>query len=153
MTRKSLLIAGLTLVATAASASPSSAQSLDLTQYKGKVVYLDFWASWCAPCRLSFPWLASLQSAYRREGLTVVAVNVDHNRADAERFLSNEGSNFGIIYDPKGLIASKYNVVGMPMSVLIDKDGKVRFKHVGFYPQDEATYLSQVNQLLSEARP
>ena len=137
-------------LALAPAAGASTAPSFDLAAYKGKVVYLDFWASWCAPCRQSFPWMENVQSAYGPKGVVVVAVNVDHDRAAAERFLEDHAANFDVVYDPKGQIASKFKVSGMPMTVLIDRDGKVRFSHVGFYEQKEDAYASQINQLVAE---
>src|SRR5689334_21183120 len=65
----------------------SLSEPLDLSPLRGRVVYLDFWASWCAPCRQSFPWMESMQQTYAAQGLSVLAINVDHDRADAERFL------------------------------------------------------------------
>jgi len=131
-------------------ADASQANALDLSAYRGKVVYLDFWASWCAPCRESFPWMADVQSSYGPKGFVVVAVNVDHDRAAAEQFLSAHYANFKIIYDPKGMIASKYKVTGMPMSFLIGKDGHIATSHIGFVESKEETYASQIAQFLSQ---
>ncbi len=141
--------------ATAAMAAWLPAQAnqpadLDLSAYRGKVVYLDFWASWCAPCQESFQWMADMQSSYGHRGLVVIAVNVDHDHSAAERFLSSHFANFKIIYDPKGQIASKYKVSGMPMAFLIAKDGHVASSHNGFFENKEDAYASQIAQLLSQ---
>jgi len=138
-----------------ASAPGMAGTGLDLHRFAGKVVYLDFWASWCAPCRQSFPWMQALESTYQNQGLAVVAVNVDHNRADAERFLDMFASdsqrvNFPIVFDPQGDLAKQYKVVGMPTSVLIDRHGVVRFVHVGFQAAARNAYEQQVRQLLAE---
>jgi thiol-disulfide isomerase/thioredoxin len=146
----SALAATALAAAHAAAAAPAP---LDLSAYRGKVVYLDFWASWCAPCRLSFPWLADLQSTYGDKGLVVLAVNVDHDRAAADRFLQTNFSDFKVVFDPKGQIASTYKIRGMPSSVLIGRDGRVRFSHVGFFQEKEGDYASQINQLLAEKAP
>jgi len=152
MTLRPLLASAIAAMALGA-AHAAAAPALDLSAYKGKVVYLDFWASWCAPCRLSFPWMADLQSSFAQKGLVVIAVDVDHDRAAAERFLQGNFTDFRVVFDPKGEIASKYRISGMPSSVLIGRDGRVRFSHVGFFQQKEGDYVSQVNQLLAEKAP
>ncbi len=142
-----LLVLGLLLSGAAASAP---APVLDLSPYKGKVVYLDFWASWCAPCRVSFPWMSQTQVAFERQGLVVIAVNVDHDRALADEFLRTNVSQFKIVYDPVGSLAGAYNIKGMPTSILIDRDGKVRYVHTGFFEKQENVYRSHIAELLSE---
>ena len=82
---------------------PALADDLDLSAYKGKVVYLDFWASWCVPCRLSFPWMNELQQEYAGKGFTVVAVNMDHDGAAAQQFLSQMPASFKIVFDPRAM--------------------------------------------------
>ena len=128
----------------------TQAAGLDLAPYKGKVVYLDFWASWCAPCRQSFPWMNQLQQAYGPKGFVVIAVNVDHERALADEFLRQTQPNFKIVYDANGEIATTYSFKDMPTSVLIDRDGKVRFVHQGFFPEKEDLYASHINSLINE---
>jgi thiol-disulfide isomerase/thioredoxin len=129
---------------------PSHANApLDLDSYRGRVVYLDFWASWCAPCRESFPWMQAMKDTYERRGLTVVAVNLDHDRADAERFLQQFHPNFEVRFDPKGALAEHFKVEGMPTSVLIDRQGVPRFTHIGFRPTDREAYESQLRDLLA----
>ena len=131
---------------------PVQAQDFSLSAYKGHVVYLDFWASWCTPCRLSFPWMNALQREYRSKGLVVVAVNVDHDRALADQFLQQTPAAFKVIYDPKGQIAEKYNVKDMPTSFVIGRDGKVRYIHSGFTQSREGEYEAHVMSLLSGGR-
>ena len=120
---------------------------LDLAKYKGKVVYLDFWASWCGPCRLSFPYMELLRSAYARKEFVVIAVNVDHSRERADAFLNQVGGNVPVVYDPKGAIAAKYHVSEMPTSVLIGRDGRVRFVHQGFFETKTPQYESHIEEL------
>ena len=139
-----LLFAGLP--ASVAQAAPA----LDLSAYKGKVVYLDFWASWCTPCRQSFPWMNDLEATYGKEGLVVIAINVDHDHGLAEDFLQDNSANFKILFDPNGRIASQFNFHDMPTSYLIGRDGKIRYVHSGFYPGREGEYLSHLQKLLSE---
>lgn len=132
---------------------PAKADGLDLSAYKGKVVYLDFWASWCNPCRVSFPWMNDLQETYGRRGLVIIAVNVDHDRELADEFLQANNAKFKIVYDPDGKIARQYNFKDMPTSFLIGRDGKVHYVHNGFYPNREGSYLFDVNKLLDEKAP
>ena len=144
-------IAFAAFVALAVFAGPSRAAStLDLGAYRGKVVYLDFWASWCGPCKQSFPWMKSLQHTYGRRGLVVVAVDLDRDRADAQRFLARFHPDFRVVYDPVGALAQKYAVAGMPTTLLIDRRGRVRDRHIGFLPSKAAGYERQVEQLLAQ---
>jgi cytochrome c biogenesis protein CcmG, thiol:disulfide interchange protein DsbE len=123
---------------------------LDLDEFRGRVVYLDFWASWCGPCRQSFPWMQTMKRTYENQGLTVVAVNLDTDRAAADRFLVQFHPTFDVRFDPGGELAEVYKVQGMPSSVLIDRHGVARFMHVGFRPVDGAVYEAQVRELLAE---
>ena len=129
---------------------PACAEGIDLSAYRGKVVYLDFWASWCTPCRLSFPWMNELQQLYGPEGLVVIGVNVDHDRELAQEFLRSTPGQFKIIYDPRGALAGKYDVKGMPTSFLIGRDGKIHYTHAGFVQNQEGSYLSDVKSLLDQ---
>jgi cytochrome c biogenesis protein CcmG, thiol:disulfide interchange protein DsbE len=124
--------------------------SLDLAGLRGRVVYLDFWASWCGPCRQSFPWMETMKSTYEVHGLEIVAINLDKNRADADKFLKQFHPTFDVRFDPRGELAELYEVQGMPSSVLIDRHGVVRFTHVGFRPVDGAIYEAQLRELLAE---
>ncbi|MDE2110544.1 MAG: TlpA family protein disulfide reductase [Alphaproteobacteria bacterium] len=135
------------------SAVPAHANGLDLNAYKGKVVYLDFWASWCNPCRMSFPWMNELQRLYGSRGFVVIGVNVDHDRELADEFLQANGAQFKIIYDPDGVIASQYNFKDMPTSYLIGRDGKVHYVHAGFYQNREMSYVADISKLLNEKAP
>jgi cytochrome c biogenesis protein CcmG/thiol:disulfide interchange protein DsbE len=128
----------------------AQAADLDLNAYRGKVVYLDFWASWCGPCKQSFPWMETLKDAYGRQGLTVIAVNLDMDRADADKFLERFRPTFEVRFDPKGELAALYKVRAMPSSVLIDRHGVARFTHEGYRPVDGAAYEAQVRELLAE---
>ena len=116
-----------------------------LNQYKGQVVLLDFWASWCSPCRRSFPWFIAMQSKYQQQGLKVIAVNIDVERSDADAFLAEFAVNFNIIYDPDAVIGRQYQLKGMPSSFLIDKEGIVRFQHTGFVADKLAKIVKEKN--------
>ena len=129
---------------------PVYASPLDLANLGGRVVYLDFWASWCGPCRQSFPWMEILKSTYGAQGLEIITVNLDRDRADADKFLKQLHPTFDVRFDPKGELAELYKIQGMPSSVLIDRHGVTRFTHVGFRPVDGPLYEAQVRQLLAE---
>jgi thiol-disulfide isomerase/thioredoxin len=105
---------------------------LQLANLRGKVVIVDFWASWCAPCRRSFPWLNEMQAKYRDRGLVIIGVNVDRERAEAERFLKQTPADFHIVYDPDGSLAARYQIPGMPSSYVIGRDGQQAGVHIGF---------------------
>jgi cytochrome c biogenesis protein CcmG, thiol:disulfide interchange protein DsbE len=104
---------------------------------RGKVVYVDFWASWCGPCRKSFPWMSELQQRHAAEGLQVVAVNVDEKREDAVAFLAKVPARFTIAYDPAGATPKAYGVKGMPSSALVGRDGQLLWMHTGFNEADK----------------
>jgi cytochrome c biogenesis protein CcmG/thiol:disulfide interchange protein DsbE len=110
----------------------NAADALNLSDYQGKVVVLDFWASWCVPCRRSFPWMNEMQEKYREEGLVVIAVNLDNQASDAEAFLQKYPAKFSIHYDHERQLARQYAVEAMPSSFLIGRDGTVKERHLGF---------------------
>lgn len=103
-----------------------------LADLKGKVVYLDFWASWCGPCRKTFPWMNAMQKKYGPQGLAIVAVNVDENRKDADEFLAKLPAEFTVLFDAKQQLAKTYDLKGMPSAYLIDRNGVVKTIHAGF---------------------
>lgn len=147
---RALIVAFLLGLAAPTAAAHEDLVALDLAQYKGKVVYLDFWASWCAPCRRSFPWLDALERKHGAEGFVVIAVNVDTERALAAGFLEQVPVGFKVAYDPKGELAARWQLLGMPSSFLIDRSGKVRSTHQGFRKGDEALREAEIVKLLAE---
>ncbi len=132
-------------------ALPGLAGDFKLAQYKGQVVLLDFWASWCVPCRHSFPWMNQMQAKYGPRGLRVVAVNVDARRADADTFLSQVPAKFDVVFDSAGDTPRRYAVKGMPTSVLIGVDGIVLHQHAGFRDDDKAGLEAAIVAALAKA--
>lgn len=133
--------------------SPLQADVLDikqfnLEQFKGKVVYLDFWASWCKPCQVSFPWMNKIKQDYKNKNFKVVTINLDENTAAMNSFLKKIEANFDIYHDPSGSFAEKFKLEGMPTSYLIDKSGKVVKKHIGFYLNKTKQYEQEIEALL-----
>lgn len=116
--------------------------------HRGKVVYLDFWASWCAPCRQSFPWMNELKNKFDSDQFVVVSVNLDANKKLADKFLSQTPANFRIVYDPKGNLASELKLKGMPSSFLINVEGKIVSAHVGFTEKKKIRYEQEIRDLL-----
>ncbi|OED44233.1 hypothetical protein AB833_01920 [Chromatiales bacterium (ex Bugula neritina AB1)] len=121
----------------------------DLDSYKGKVVYVDFWASWCTPCRASFPFMQSLAEEYG-DSLQIVAINVDKNRADADRFLERFNINFDIVYDSEGVLAQSFEVKGMPTSYLYNREGQLISYHIGFRNKDIGELESAIARTIND---
>ena len=124
--------------------------SVKLSDYKGKTVYLDFWASWCGPCRQSFPWMNDMQSRYSAKGLRIVAIDVDQNSDDGKAFLKDNPARFDVAFDPSGKTPRAYAVKGMPTSVLIGPDGKVLMVHNGFRPEERQALEAQIKLSLKD---
>jgi len=129
---------------------PAIDGEVDLAQLEGKVVYLDFWASWCDPCRDSFPWMAEMKEKYGSDGLEVVAVNLDKERALADTFLKTMKVNFVVAFDASGESAEKYGLRGMPGSYLIGRDGNIQASHLGFNDKDKAKLEAAIKVLLQQ---
>ena len=126
-----------------------AADGFDLSHYRGKVVVVDFWASWCEPCRHSFPWLNEMQARYADRGLVVIGINVDRTQAEAARFLRDVPARFSIIYDPSGTIAEQYDVPGMPSSFVFGPDGEMVARHIGFREGLRNEREAELQQLLT----
>jgi cytochrome c biogenesis protein CcmG, thiol:disulfide interchange protein DsbE len=121
-----------------------------LSDLKGHVVLVDFWASWCAPCRTSFPKLDALYRELHPRGLDVLAVNVDERQRDADGFLEGHPHAMPVLFDPKGQTPQAFAVRGMPTSVLLDRSGTIRFTHVGYTDKTVDTYREEIDRLLGE---
>ena len=121
-----------------------------LSEFKGRVVLVDFWASWCAPCKLSFPALDSLHEEFHEAGLEVVAINVDEDVKSARAFLAGKSPSMNLLFDPEGRSPEAFKVEGMPSSFLIDRDGNIRFRHMGFTAQTKSDFRREIGVLLRE---
>lgn len=124
----------------------ASGQSVGIDDYKGSLVYLDFWASWCGPCRQSLPILNEIREKYKDKGFEVVAVNVDENLKDALGFLDRYPVSYPVLLDPKGQMPKAYDVKGMPTAYLLDPSGKILYRHEGFKKKDRI----KIEQLIQE---
>ncbi len=118
---------------------------------KGKVVMLDFWASWCEPCKQSFPTMNELQTKYSGQGLEVIAINVDENKADMEAFLKKNSASFTVLRDAAQKLVDKAGISTMPTSFLIDREGKIRFAHSGYRGEEtKKKYEQEIETLLKK---
>jgi thiol-disulfide isomerase/thioredoxin len=121
-----------------------------LSTFSGKVLLVDFWASWCVPCKTSFPALDTIYREYAPKGLEVVAVNLDEQRKNADVFLAAHPHRMTVLFDPKGIAPEAFAVKGMPSSYLIDRSGAIRFTHMGYSGNVDVSYRKEIAQLLAE---
>ncbi|MBB3281624.1 TlpA disulfide reductase family protein [Mitsuaria sp. BK037] len=119
---------------------------------KAKLTYVDFWASWCGPCRESFPWMNEMQAKYGAQGLRIVAVNLDARRDDAQAFLKEVPAKVALAFDPKGGSAQRVGVRAMPSSVVLGPDGRVLMEHAGFRAEDKAELEARIAAALKAAK-
>ncbi|MFN8588615.1 MAG: TlpA disulfide reductase family protein [Candidatus Eisenbacteria bacterium] len=129
---------------------PTRTATVESDSLRGRVVVVDFWASWCGPCRKSFPWLAGLQKKYADRGLVVVGVNLDKDRQLAEGFLRDFDVPFTIAFDPAGRSAAAYAVKGMPTTCLVGRDGTLLDSHVGFTADKAAAFERLIEEALAQ---
>ncbi len=144
----SMAIALLCAAAIARAAPPP-----ELAPVEGRVIWVDFWASWCVPCRRSFPWLNSMHRKYGPAGLQIIAVNLDKDRALADGFLAEVPAEFALRFDPAGALAKQFSVQAMPSSYLIDAEGNVLASHAGFRTAETADYERAIEAALSKSTP
>lgn len=129
----------------------SSPGTINLQDYSGKVILIDFWASWCVPCRKSFPLLNQLDKRYRNAGLQIIGIGVDENSSDAERFIEKFPVTFTLGLDTKGNCPKAYSVKGMPSSYLIDRNGMMREIFIGFRENEIQSIEKSINELIKES--
>jgi len=153
------LIVALPAFAASTSSSPAptfslparGGQTINLAQYKGQVVLLNFWATWCGPCRQEMPLLEGIHKKYSKLGFTVLGVNVEPDSKAAEAWLSKQPPvTFPILFDTDSKVSELYRVNSMPSTAIIDKKGQVRLLHRGYKPGDENAYLDSIRTLIRE---
>jgi len=130
--------------------SARSGRDVSLTQYHGQVVMINFWASWCGPCRQEMPLLESIYKKYNKLGFTLLGVNVEPDSKAADDWLQATPVTFPILYDKESKVSKLYEVAGMPSTVIIDRSGKMRVLHRGYKPGDENEYLDSIRTLIRE---
>ncbi len=128
----------------------SNGENLRLSEYRGDVVMVNFWATWCGPCRQEMPLLDELYSRYQRVGFSLLGVNIDDNTAKAMNMVAELGVTFPVLFDSRKEVSKLYQVKAMPVTILIDREGTVRYVHHGYKPGYEDKYLDQIRSLLRE---
>jgi len=160
MKSKKWILSVLTFTSLAVLPLSGSAESLEpmpakagarLAEYKGKVMILDFWASWCGTCQKSIPWLESLQTKYGAGNFQIVGINVDKKKEDADRIIAKLGMHIPVIFDAKGELPEALKVEGMPYSVIVDSSGKIVDRIAGFNDESKARIENQLRTLVKNA--
>ena len=149
-TRFLLTLCLIVIFSTAVNAADEP-ELIDLTAHKGKVVIVDFWASWCVPCRRSFPWLNEMQAKYADQGLVIIGVNEDTSEEEVAGFLADYPARFEIVRDNEGSLATEFGVVAMPSSYIIGRDGKIATRHLGFKTKLMDEYEATIQEILNAA--
>lgn len=147
---KTVLIAWALAVSPIAVSDSAANTGLDLSEHRGQVIVLDFWASWCVPCRRSFPWLNTMSEKYEDRGLVIIGINLDQEAASAAAFLQKYPARFRIEYDQGGNIAREFGVQAMPSSFVIGRDGQTRAQHLGFKVRRQDEYEAAIVAALQQ---
>lgn len=121
---------------------------INLADYRGKVVLVDFWASWCTPCIRSFPWMDEMVEKYGEQGFEIIAINMDQEAILAKKFLTRYPNKLTIAFDPQGEVAEQYEIMGLPNSFILNKQGEIVYKHVGFRLSELDKYEAEILSLL-----
>lgn len=127
-----------------------SGKNIRLSDFRGQVVLLNFWASWCGPCRQEMPILDAIHKKYEALGFTVLGINVDRKSEKAIGYLKDTPVDFPVLYDPESNVSELYSVSAMPSTAFIDRDGNVRFVHAGYKSGDEVKYREMIKDLMRE---
>ena len=155
MTTRNLIVLVTTALFVAGFCVPSAraeaGDSLDLAEFEGQVVVVDFWASWCVPCRRSFPWLNTMHERYKDDGLVIIGVNLDEEREAAEIFLEEYSPMFRIHFDASKELAHRFDVVAMPSSYVLGRDGEVVTRHYGFKVRKQEEYEAAIVAALGQS--
>jgi len=149
----SLFLLATTLIHSPASYAQSDAEkalAAQISAHQGKVIYIDFWASWCKPCRKSFPWMNEMKAKYEQDGLVIIAINLDAEQSFADEFLAEVPANFDIIFDAEGRTARKLKIKGMPSSYLINRAGDWVSAHRGFNAEKQLQFEQEIVSLLAQ---
>lgn len=125
-------------------------ETVTLADLKGEVVMINFWATWCGPCRKEMPHLEALHQRYKDLGFTLLGVNVEDNQKGALQFLEETPVSFDVLFDPANKVSALYDVVAMPSTVMVDREGNMRYIHQGYQPGYENEYQTQIRALLRE---
>lgn len=128
----------------------ATGDNLRLSEYRGDVVLINFWATWCGPCRQEMPLLDDLYGRYQRVGFNLLGVNIDDDSRRAMQMVDELGVTFPVLFDAKKEVSKLYRVEAMPVTVLVDRQGKVRHVHYGYKPGYEEKYLTEIRSLLRE---
>lgn len=123
-------------------------KTVSLSQFKGDVVMINFWASWCGPCRQEMPLLDDIYKQYKDMGFVLLGVNVEPDAQSADAWLKKTPVSYPILYDPKSQVSQLYQVQAMPTTVIVDRQGNVRFVHNGYLPGDENQYMNSIRTLV-----
>lgn len=151
-----IIVAGSAFAADAGGPAPAftlaalTGQQATLSQYKGQVVMLNFWATWCGPCQQEIPLLDQMYKKYKPAGFTLIGVNVDKEAAPVKDLLARKPVSYPVLLDPANQVSKAYHVDEMPSSVIIDRKGEIRFIHRGYRPGDENEYQDRIRQLIKE---
>jgi peroxiredoxin len=151
-----VLMAGTAFAGDAGGPAPSftlaalTGQQAALSQYKGQVVMVNFWATWCGPCQQEMPLLDQMYKKYKPAGFTLIGVNVDKDAPPVKQLLERKPVSFPVLLDPANQVSKAYHVDEMPSSVIIDRKGQIRYIHRGYKPGDENDYQDRIRQLIRE---
>lgn len=125
-------------------------ESLSTEKFKGKVILVDFWASWCSPCQQALPMYDKFRNEFSRDDFEILAINLDEEISDAKEFLKEHPLSYPVLYDGKSEIAKRFDLKGMPSSYVIDRKGMVRYQHVGFTAKTLDRMRQQIHHLVDE---